>query len=144
MYFYKGEIINLDTNLNLLYKAKTIDTVRHPSIKSGILETKTKDGKNNRQLTQLTPPKFVNKFMVTCGEHLYIVSALKADNESNSAHSSNNTIDVYNIHTGNYRYSFYIPKYLGRKLDQFRIKGHVFAAIYGPYLITYEFNENAH
>ncbi|MCD0488321.1 hypothetical protein LPB86_08775 [Pedobacter sp. MC2016-14] len=141
MNYYRGEFLTLDTNLALLYKGKTIDTVLNPTIKTGISNIKTQDGNNTKQLTLSTPPKFVNKFISSSNNNIFILSALKADNEVGSERT-HNTIDVYDIKTGTYKYSFYIPNYQGRKLDQFKIIDHTLFAIHGAFFISYAFNEN--
>ncbi|WP_316837882.1 hypothetical protein [Pedobacter nutrimenti] len=139
MYFYKGEFLSLDTNLNLAYKAKTIDTVNVAKIKVSIFSTKTADGKTVKKITPTTPPLVVNDFITTSDEYVYIISRLKADNEKQSDFAENQPIDVYSIKDGKYLYSFYIPKYKGNKLYQFKIVGNKILAIFEKNLITYNF-----
>lgn len=142
MYYYKGEIICLDTNLNKLYISKTIDTVRTPQIKTTLLQEKVKGGRVvSRSLIQKTPPKLVNIYVTTHKSNMYIISRLKADNESSSDFSHNQVIDVYDLSSGKYKSSFYIPKYKRNRLTQFIVKGDLLIAIFGKNLVSYQFIE---
>lgn len=140
-YYYRGEFLCLDTNLNLLYKAKTIDTVRIANIKIGMINSKAKNGQVLKEITPVTPPKFVSRYVTTDGNNVYVLSALKSDNENKSSFLKNQLIDVYDISNGTYRYSFYIPKYRGVKLHQFQIKNNILIALFGAYLVSYNFSD---
>ncbi|TKC62202.1 hypothetical protein FBD94_08245 [Pedobacter hiemivivus] len=133
MYFYRGEFLCLDTNMKLLYKSKTIDTVTTAVVKAAKV---TKNKVNT--FTQSTPPNAVNRVYTLCKNELYIASLLKADNEQTSNFKENQIIDVYNMDSGKYQYSFYLPKYNGVKLRDFRISGNLIFAIYGTLIVRYE------
>lgn len=138
MYYYKGEFLALDTNLNLLYNSKTIDTVRRANIKVKLIL----DGKERTPtLIQTAPPKITNSFITTSKNRIYIKSKLRSDNESQSVFDKNQAIDVYNIENGDYLHSFHIPRYLGKKVTQFQIKDHTLLAIYGKYIVKYYIKE---
>jgi len=139
MYYYKGEFLTLDTNLNLLYKGKTVDTVRTANITTGVVTTKTKNG-FNKSITQTTPPKVVNAYMTTYNNLVYVISRLKADNETKSEFAKNQVIDVYDLRSGKYLYSFYIRRYIGNKLNQFLIEDNRLIAIFETFLVSYNFS----
>ncbi|MBB5436609.1 hypothetical protein HDC92_000273 [Pedobacter sp. AK017] len=141
MYFYRGEVLCLDTNLNMKYILKTIDTVRTAHIKLGISVNKGKDNKISKMLTQRTPPKFINAHITTNDDKIYVLSRLKADNESQKEFDNQQVIDKYNIYNGKYINSFYLPKYKGKKLKQFQIRNNLLVAIYGTTLVTYKIRE---
>ncbi|MDR6783316.1 hypothetical protein ABIE26_000196 [Pedobacter africanus] len=139
MYVYRGEFLCLDTNLNLLYKSKTIDTVSRAEI---TVNRKV----NNGQLvsvTQSKPPKPVNRNLIVHRNLVFMVSTIKADNEAKTDFKSNQVIDVYAINSGKYLYSFYIPKYLGLKLNDFRIADDFMFAVFGTNLVKFKFNKAA-
>lgn len=141
MYFYRGEFLSLDTNLNLLYKAKTIDTVRNVEIKTHIFASKSNDGREKlKQLAPVKPPKFVNLNIATDNKCIYILSKLKADNEIEKDSRENQVVDVYNNIDGKYLHSFYIPRYNKLHFDQFQVKNHSIVAIYRPFIVKYSFH----
>ena len=141
MYFYRGEFLNLDTNLNLLYVGKTIDTVRIAKIKTDIITVKTTDGRGVKEITPTIPPRFINTYITTHNDCIYILSALESDNKISYNYTRNQAVDVYRIRDGKYLHSFYIPKYKGIKVNEFQIKDDTMVAIYGSYLVTYKFGE---
>ncbi len=49
-------------------------------------------------------------------------------------------IDVYSVSDGRNRFSFYISKYLGKKMKSFRVFGDKLFAIYDHYLVVYQVN----
>lgn len=138
-FFYLGEFLCLDTNLNLIYKGKTIDTVRSPTLKLGSVKNKLKNGFSTTGITQITPPHFVNIDFAINNDLLYIISHLRADNESYSDFNNNQPIDVYSLKNGKYLYSFYIPKYKELELKKLEIINNQLFGIFGQYLIKYEF-----
>lgn len=139
MYYYLGEFLCLDTNLNSLYKTKTIDTVTKTIVKLIGYKTKLKNGATGEVLTPAKPPKFVNKMCTADNGYLYILSALKADNESQSAYKANQVVDVYDISNGKYLKSFYVPNYKDHKLRQFEINNQTFVGIFDKFLIKFKF-----
>jgi len=141
LYSYRGEFLCLDTNLRLLYKAKTIDTVRTAQIKTGFLTSRGKNGELRTLITPTSPPNLINVCMTTNRDKIYIRSKLKADNESDTNFEQNNVVDVYDIKQGGYLYSFYIPKYKHNRIREFQINGKNLVAIYKDYLVTYSFVE---
>lgn len=104
MFYYRGTFVTLDTNLNIVYQAKTIDTVNWAKINLKI---------GKLQVTHSTPPNFVNKRFSIANQRVYIHSALKADNENDSDFKNKEIIDVYDLKNGRYIVSFCFPA-LGR------------------------------
>lgn len=140
LYYYKGIILKLDTNLNLLQRIKTIDTVTEADIKTGVFETRVQ-GKTVKQLTQTAPPKIVNRFISVSEGKIYVLSRLKADHEEKRDFFKNEVIDVYQMNSGKYLHSFYIPKYMGAKISNFKVAGHTLSAIFETHLLNYNFRE---
>jgi hypothetical protein len=137
MYSYRGEFLCLDTNLNLVYKAKTIDTVSTADIK--MVSRKNNNNRSNKTTSTLSsPPAFVNRDIMIFQNHIYILSVIKSDEEKSSEFEKNQVVDVYAINNGKYLYSFYIPKYKNLRLKQFRIKDNFIFAVFDGYLIKYK------
>lgn len=141
MYYYRGEFLCLDTNLNLKYKAKTIDTITKANIKTAFSSTRLNNGTRFNQVVPKNPPKLVNRHLTTNNDHVYVLSGLKADNETQSEFQSNQQVDVYSTKNGKYLHSFYIPKYKNQKLNYFEIKGDTIVAVFGIYLVTFNFKD---
>lgn len=136
MYFYRGDFFCLDTNMNTLYKAKTIDTVNKVEMKIAKI-SKTSDHEKQTSIIPAEPAKLINRKFIIFQNCIYILSALKADNESSSDFKNNQVVDVYSIDKGGYLYSFYIPKYKGFKLREFRLTENFIFATFNNYLVKY-------
>ncbi|WP_146186455.1 hypothetical protein [Pedobacter sp. HMWF019] len=132
-YYYRNQFICADTNLNLLYRGKTIDTVAHAKIKVARI-------KSSNQITLSAPPVYVNKQSTANEKYLFIHSALKADNETADMHEQGAAIDVYNVSDGKYKLSFYLSDFNGKKLTDFRVYGQSLYALYDHYLYKYQLN----
>jgi hypothetical protein len=132
-YYYRNQFICADTDLNLVYRGKTIDTVAHAKINVASV-------KSTRQRTLSAPPVYVNKQSAANEKYLFIHSALKADNETADMHEKGAAIDVYYISDGKYKLSFYLPDFSGKKLTDFRVYGKSLYALYDHYLYKYQLN----
>ena len=133
MYFYRNQLPCFDTALNLLYTARTIDTVSQAQLSVATMSTDSSS-------TLSAPPHFVNYFSCIADNLLFVHSALKANNETESQFEQASAIDVYSVSDGRYRFSFYISKYLGKKMKSFRVFGDKLFAIYDHYLVVYQVN----
>lgn len=139
-YFYRGNFLSLDTNLNLIYTGKTIDTVKYAKIKVSELNSKSTNGNYKKSIKQAKPPEFINKISALDLDKVYILSALKADNENYFKFLKNQVVDVYSIGNGQYMYSFYIPNYKGLKPYEIQVKTNSITAIYNNYLVNFNLN----
>lgn len=131
MYFYRGSILALDSNLKLGYTIKTIDTIKTAKMQV------TDIVKENSIITQKNPPKTVNRNFFLDGNHIYILSALKADNETYSNFRHHQVIDVYQLENRKYLFSFYIPKFKEEKVREIRKLGNQLFVISGTHLLKY-------
>jgi hypothetical protein len=77
-YYYRNQFLCLDTNLNVLYNGKTIDTVSTANIKVGEI-------KSANEITLASPPLFVNEQSAANDAYFFVHSALQADNETGNA-----------------------------------------------------------
>ena len=126
--FYRNQIYCMDTNLDLKYVGRTIDTVGSVAIKTARI---------NQTETNKSPTRVINARSRVSGGKLYIESKLRADNETEEAAWGNAVIDVYAIETGAYEGSFYLPFYKREKIMDFRIIGSLAVVMYKNYLATY-------
>ncbi|WP_158799791.1 hypothetical protein [Pedobacter sp. L105] len=129
MFYYRGSFVCLNSNLKVLYKAKTIDTITLAKIQLKISDS---------SITQSTPPPIVNKRFCIADNSVYIQSALKADNEPSSNPNHGAIIDIYNLQSGKYKSSFYLPYLERQKLTEFRIYEHSLIALYANKLAVFK------
>jgi hypothetical protein len=131
-YFYRNEYIVYDTNLNLDYRGHTIDTFSRAQIKTGyISSTKTH---------KLLEEKFVNKASCTSGNYLFIQSGLLAKNDYKKMFDMLDVIDVYDLRSNTYRFSFTVDFYEAEfKLRDFRVyDDKILIALYDHYIVKYD------
>lgn len=133
VYYYRNQFLCLDTNLNLLYQGKTIDTNSQAKIKLGRI-------KSENQITMAAPPLYVNKQATANEGYLLIRSVLKADNETDKMHETAAAIDVYAVKDGRYQFSFYLPDFNGEKLTDFKVYDKTLVALFGHYIYTFKLN----
>lgn len=132
LYSYRNQFVVADTSLNLSYVGHTIDTFSHVRIKVAQI------GSNDNMLS--APPVQTNLLSTVSGNHLYVQSNILAKNEDKEKFMNNEVIDVYELTTGQYQYSFYVPRYGGKRMLHFRVIGSQLLAINDRYLIQYDKN----
>ncbi|SHN45504.1 hypothetical protein [Chitinophaga sp. CF418] len=132
-YYYRNQFLVLDTNMNLLYKGKTIDTNTVAKIEVGEYQS---GGKQIRTMSK--PALRVNKSSYSNGNFIYIETALAADNEDLRVFNRHVVIDVYVLSNGKYSHSIYLPKYNGETLTDFAVKHDLLIALYERHLVTYQ------
>lgn len=99
-YYYRNQFIVTDKNLKLSYRGKTIDTTTIAKIKVATL--------SNGDRKMAVPPLMVNKLTSTSGNQLFVNSNLRGRFESGNLWKQTSVIDVYNLSTKAYDYSFYV------------------------------------
>lgn len=133
IYFYRNQFIVSDTSLNLLHRANTIDTV-------SIADIKVASVASGGYRTIASPPKIVNRASFTGGGKLYVNSNLIADNEDKRLYRNSDVIDVYDVSTGKYHDSFYIPRTDDERLRHFYIRQNWLYVLSGNTLSVYALN----
>lgn len=141
MFYYRGGFICLDTNLNEIYTAKTIDTVHYAKINLKPVEKLINGEKKVMKLVQSTPPNIVNKRLCLTKDRIYIQSNLKSDNDQADDFRPQETIDVYDLHNGQYINSFYLPKIGDLKLTEFKVHNNCIIAIYRNKLAIFDIKQ---
>lgn len=135
MNFYNNEFICMDTSLNIVYEGHTIDTFSNTNVAVRNSAALRKEGRGS--IMPSVPLKVINKECDVSDGKLYIMSRLKADNENTADFDQNSNIDIYDIATGSYRGSFYIPNANGKKARSFRVFNNYIVALYGESVIKY-------
>lgn len=122
----------MDTNLNLLYRARTIDT-----FSSYLAKGATIKNSSGVSYTLDAPPSFVNWQGCVGNDMLYLQSVLMADNETKEEFANNSVIDLYALSDGSYQGSFYLPKHKNSRASNFRIFNETLIAVYKNEVIKY-------
>lgn len=134
VYFYRDEFIIMDAQLNPLHHATSIGTVMREHIKP--LEV------SKGVYTLASTSAVVNRNAQVYDSLLFIYSNLMSMNEDKSMFDSSNVIDVYNLVTQQYLFSFFIPDYKQIKLTSFYITGEHLITKHANYITTYSLNYN--
>ncbi|SRX52217.1 MauE/DoxX family redox-associated membrane protein [Aequorivita sp. CIP111184] len=129
-YFYRNSYEVTDENLNYKYSGKTIDTVS-----KAILDIAHHSKKDQYKRGQSVT---VNRLTATYGDYLYINSDRLGRFEDKTATDSASIIDVYNIVTNSYEFSFYLYHQENKKLDGFRIYKDILIALVDGKLWIYK------
>jgi hypothetical protein len=98
LHYYNNNYITFDTTLQLARSGHTIDTFTH-------LHFELSQTKN--VYSSQGPDHMINAASCVYKGYLYVRSTLKADNDD-EGYKNNIVIDVYKLHTGEYRGSFYL------------------------------------
>lgn len=131
LYRYRNQYIVSDTSLNLLYRGNTIDTVSHAKVSAASISS-------NKTYTMSSPPLLVNAASCVSNGLLFVNSPLLSRNESEDAFKKNSVVDVYDLSDGTYKFSFYIPRFNGSGLEEFRIFDDKLIVRYSQRVETYE------
>ncbi len=132
-YYYRNQFTCLDTNLKVIYEARTIDTVSH-SVIHIIYDIPEKMSSINGNSV------LVNKISCASDDFLFIHSGLMANNEDRSLFDQASVIDLYDEETGHYIYSFYISRFQNEIVKNFTVYKKRLIALYDHYLVIYQLN----
>ena len=104
--YFRNKFYRLDTNLNLIYKKNTIDTISSNQVQ--VKDIQQPDGtiKKVPSIARIQ----VNDQCFTDKSYIYIISALRADNENLKEFNQHTVIDVYYLTDGSYRGSIKMRK----------------------------------
>ena len=131
LYYYRNQFVVTDTSLTLLYRGKTIDTVSRAKITVA-------DIHSEQSRTINSPPLIVNKRGSMYKNWLFVNSALIANNETREIFLNSSVIDVYNLETGKYHFSFYIRDFEREKMQDFVVTGDRIVVLYDEYIMVYK------
>lgn len=136
--FYQNIFYALDTNLNLLYKGKTIDTINTNQIYSRAF---TDSVKRNGSRMPAVPLKRIMNGIGAGNGYLFVLATLRADNELEDNTRNNTVVDLYNATDGQYKGSFYIPNINGKKIQAIQITtDNILVTIYKDRIATWKLN----
>lgn len=112
--YFENGIYCMDGEMKLKYKRPTIDTIFDSNIQV------TRRGSGDMQKLYASAPRAkVNKRAFANERLLFIESDLRADNEDENAFRQYPVLDTYELETGMYAGSFYIPVDKGKVLSYY-------------------------
>ena len=133
VYYYRNQFICLDTALNVLYRANTIDTFSTANMQVTRLQ-------RTNAVVLSSPPHVINRKSAAWKNYLFVHSGVSAQNENKKVFDRSSVIDVYTIKDHLYRFSFYLPAYGGQKLQDFMVDEGRVVALYCQFLFSYQIN----
>lgn len=132
-YYYRNQFLCLDTNLNILYRGKTIDNIEQARIKVDTVSS-------HKMTTLSSPPLIVNEKGCISKNYLFINSNILAKHEDEKSFRNSSVIDVYSLTDGVYKFSFYLPNFKEKKMKCFQIRNGKVFALYDHYLLSFDLN----
>jgi hypothetical protein len=131
IHHFSNKIKCLDTNLNLVYESKTLGTA-NGSEPNAISVSST--GK----ITNASPKRIVNNDSYAVNGLLFNQSKMISKGERDNNAISGSPIDIYDMKTGEYKESFYIPYIKGQTANRFKIFGNILIALSKDYVATFQ------
>ncbi len=120
-YFYRNEVLEIDTNLQLISRWKTIE--------------------ESPPIVQVGPRTPVHFDIQVFQGRLFVHSAVRAKNDHVGMFEDHSTIDVYDTATQSYLFSFYLPRQNGQRLGSFRVLNNSVVACYPGVVKRYTINQ---
>ncbi|MNL41028.1 hypothetical protein D3C87_1634160 [compost metagenome] len=120
--------------MNVKVAGKTIDTVSSIDVK----KQTTSEGSGKSKIAPGKARMKVNKDSFMDARYLYVVSALRADNESRGNFNRHSVIDRYQLTDGKYCDSFYINKIEEKPFKSVIVSGDTLFTLYNNKMVFYK------
>lgn len=133
-YFYRNQFIIMDSQLAIVHRQRTIDTVQNAQLDVAIL------GNNSKQIA--APTLTVNKMAAINQDLIFINSTRIGKYEEAHMLKEAAIIDVYNWKKATYEFSFYIYNVNGDRLKNFTVIDNYVVGLIGNTLSVYEMDQN--
>lgn len=130
VYFYRNQMLLLDTNLNLVKKVKTIDPIDSAKFKVSEL-------KSRKASTFSSPNLLVNANYSTWKNYIFIQSKIMGLREDIEQFKNSSAIDVYDLEKHNYLYSFYLSNVNKAPIRDFEVYDDGIIALTGRLIVKY-------
>ncbi|MCS3869471.1 hypothetical protein J3D55_002387 [Chryseobacterium ginsenosidimutans] len=130
IYFYRNQIVRMNSDLDLIGTVKTIDTTSVSPIET----VKLKDG----TIKMSKPSQVVNQSTTLHNGLIFNRSGLMGKHEFRESWKSSSIIDVYKINPYQYWGSFYVQHRGGKSLSHMLVTDQYFFALVGNDLIRYK------
>jgi len=133
LYYYRNQILLIDTNLKLIKKIKTIDPI--DSVKFKVSKIKSENS-----VTLSSPSLIVNARCSTWNKYLFVQSKLMGQHEDETLFKTSTVIDVYDLETYKYRFSIYLPNFNNKPIRQFKVTGNYIYTLSDQFITMYTIN----
>jgi len=134
VYRYRNQFITAGKALNVHYRGNTIDTVSHAHIRVAHL-------KSTGTSKLSAPPLTVNRASASFDDFLYVNSALPGQFEPLSMWEKASIIDVYDLNSRTYQFSFYVYNVGRAKARSFIVNEGGLYALIDNRLVRYKLGE---
>ncbi|MEX0995895.1 MAG: hypothetical protein WDZ45_02460 [Flavobacteriaceae bacterium] len=134
-YYYRNQFVIADSSLKLKTAGTTIDTIRRAILDVAHYSSKDQFKLGGRSV-------YVNRQSATSGDYLYIHSDRLGKYEKAAVLEQASIIDVYNITTTTYAFSFYVFHQKGKRLNDFKVYGNLLVVLVEDVLWIYRLNPN--
>jgi hypothetical protein len=131
-YYYSNRFFIFDSSLSNVKQFRTIDSYNKFQVKAGDVE--------NNSYTNVSPAVFVNCCISIENDLVYINSEVRAKNESQSQLRDSTVIDIYNMKSGEYLSSFYIPRINNERMSDLNVVGNKLIASFSNAVVTAKIN----
>ena len=131
VYSYRNEYIVADSRLNLIHRGNTIDTISQAKLKVVTVQS-------NGETKLAAPPLIVNKTSALHRNLLFVNSQLAGQFESLEMWRNASIIDVYDVNTKKYIFSFYIYDINKKKVKNLFVMGNLLYALIEDKLVVYK------
>lgn len=130
VYFYRNVFIGITPDLKPLYHGHTIDTVSRAVVKVARED-------KGRVESLATAPLIVNNYAYAAGRYLYIKSKRIGRYEEPAMLKEAAIVDVYDIVSHRYEFSFYLYHYKGEEVESFIVLGDLLIGLTAHHVVRY-------
>lgn len=130
-YYYRNQYIVMDTSMHLLYRGNTIDT-----FKTARIEVTEIPSANSRRLS--SPPYTINKTHAIYKNWLFVVSMVPAMNDDMERFRKASVIDVYDLRSRRYQFSFRIYNDNNEKLQHILVVNDTLFALFKNSIMKFD------
>ncbi|MFP5439044.1 MAG: DoxX family protein [Bacteroidia bacterium] len=135
-YFYRNQFLITDPFLSGLVRGKTIDTISRANLKIATVAS--------HDMQKLAAPALVvNRYTATDRNYLLVNSALMGRYEPEIEWKRSSIIDVYDLTTTEYRFSFYLPHREKQKMYDFRLTNDFLISLTGNHIYAFDVDTTA-
>lgn len=135
IYYYRNQFLVMNSDLKLLFRNRTIDTVTLANIQIS--------DRSNKGIVQMkAPPMQINKSSAIRGKLMMINSDRIGKYEEAEMRDQAAIIDVYNWNRNSYEFSFYIYNIENKALREFNVYESYLVALIGNSLSVYELKKS--
>lgn len=136
MNFYHNSYFVLDTSFLTVKRHRTIDTTTASNVLSKVIKSKNKTG-----ITNYSPANVTNRFATINNGRIHILSNLVSDNQSMDQFSKSTTVDVYEVQSGKYLFSYILPDCNNAKVREIFLTDDMSViSVYPDSIVKYKLN----